>query len=63
MHLLTFYSFALLVLSPSVTFLPSLLLLEPFHFQDLISNSPCCLSHNSYEVSRENLVLDQLIIP
>ena len=30
---------------------------------DLISNSPYYLSYNSYDVSSENLVLDQLIIP
>ena len=31
--------------------------------QDLIGNSPYCLSYSSYGVSSENLVLDQLIIP
>ena len=36
---------------------------KPFHSQDLISNSPYCLPYNSYDVSSENLVLDQLIIP
>ena len=30
---------------------------KPFHSQDLISISPYCLSHSSYEVSSENLVL------
>ena len=34
-----------------------------FPFQDLISNSLYYLPYNSYEVSSENLVLDQLIIP
>ena len=34
-----------------------------FPFQDLISNSLYCLPYNSYKVSSENLVLDQLIIP
>ena len=34
-----------------------------FPFQDLISNSLYCLPYNSYEVSSENLVIDQLIIP
>ena len=29
----------------------------------LINNSPYCLSYNSYDVSSDNLVLDQLIIP
>ena len=38
-------------------------LFQPFHSQDLISNSPHCLPYNSYYVSIENLVLDQLIIP
>ena len=28
-----------------------------------ICNSPYCQPYNSYEVSAENLVLDQLIIP
>ena len=28
-----------------------------------ISNSPYCLSYNSYDISVENLVLDQLVIP
>ena len=31
--------------------------------QDLISNSPYCLPYSSCDVSLENLVLDQLIIP
>ena len=35
---------------------------SPFHYQDLISYSPYCLPHNSYDVSSENLVLDQLMI-
>ena len=30
---------------------------------DLGSKSPYCLSYGSYDVSSENLVLDQLIIP
>ena len=30
---------------------------------DLISNTLYCLPYNSYVVSLENLVLDQLIIP
>ena len=34
-----------------------------FHSKDLISNSPYCLPYNSYDVSLENLVLEQLIIP
>ena len=35
----------------------------PFHFQDLTSGSPYCLPNSSYNVSLENLVMDQLIIP
>ena len=31
--------------------------------QDLMGNSPYCLSYSSYGVSSRNLVLDQLIIP
>ena len=31
--------------------------------KDLISNFPYCLPYNSYDVSLENLVLEQLIIP
>ena len=34
--------------------------LEPFHSQDLLSNYPDCLPYNSYHVSLENMVLDQL---
>ena len=34
----------------------------PFHTQYLIINSPYCLLYNSYDVSSENVVLDQLII-
>ena len=34
-----------------------------FHTKDLISNFPYCLLYNSYDVSLENLVLEQLIIP
>ena len=37
--------------------------LNPFNSQDLISNSPYCLLYSSCNVSLENLVLDQLIIP
>ena len=36
---------------------------KPFHFQDLICNSPYCLPNNSYDVSSENVVLNHLIIP
>ena len=36
---------------------------KPCNSQDLISNSPNCLPYNSYNVSLENLKLDQLIIP
>ena len=35
---------------------------NPFHSQDLIDNSPYCLSYNAYDGRLENLVLDQLII-
>ena len=31
------------------------------HSQNLSSNSPFCLPHSSYDVSVENLVLDQFI--
>ena len=42
----------------------SIYLSEPFHPQDLISNSPYCLPpYNSCDVNWENLGLDQLIIP
>ena len=34
--------------------------LEPFHSQDLLSKFPYCLPYNSYDVSLENMVLDQL---
>ena len=34
-----------------------------FHSQDLISNSPFCLLHNSYDVSVKNVIFDQLIMP
>ena len=37
-----------------------LVLILPSHSQDLISNSPYCLPYNSYYVSSESLVLDQL---
>ena len=33
----------------------------PFHSQVFISNSPFCLPHSSYDVTVENLILDQLI--
>ena len=36
--------------------------LRPYS-QDLNSNSPYCLPYKSYNVSLENLVLDQLMIP
>ena len=35
----------------------------PFHSHDLRSNSPYYLPYSSQNVSLENLVLDQLIIP
>ena len=34
-----------------------------FNSQDLIGNTPKCLPYSSNDVSLENLVLDQLIIP
>ena len=34
-----------------------------FNSQDLISNSPYCLSYKSCDVSSEHWVLDQLMIP
>ena len=33
------------------------------HLQDLIGNSPYCRFYISYDVSSENLVLNQIIIP
>ena len=38
-------------------------MIEPLNSQDLISNSPYCLLYNPYDVSLENLELDQPIIP
>ena len=35
----------------------------PFYLPDQICNSPYCQSYNFYNVSSENLVLDQVIIP
>ena len=35
---------------------------QPFHSQDLISNSPYCLQYNGYDGRSENLVLDHIII-
>ena len=35
----------------------------PFHSQVRGRNSPYCLSYSSCDISLENLVLDQLIIP
>ena len=50
---------SVLLLSPQVsTFNPFI-----FHSQDLVNNSPYCLPYNSCDVSLENLVLDQMIIP
>ena len=37
--------------------------LKPFNYQDLTHNSPYCQLYSSSDVSLENLVLDQLIIP
>ena len=39
------------------------ILAGPLDSQDLIGNSPNCLLYNSCDVSLENLVSDQLIIP
>ena len=36
---------------------------KPFKFLDQSCDSPSCQPYNSYNVSSENLVLDQLIIP
>ena len=36
---------------------------ELFTTQDLISNFPYCLPNDSHNVSLENLVSDQLVIP
>ena len=38
-------------------------MIKPLNSQDLISNSPYCLQYNSFDVSLENLELDQPIIP
>ena len=38
-------------------------ILLSFNSQDLCSNSPYCLPYSSFDVSLENLVLDQLIRP
>ena len=35
---------------------------QRFHSQDLITDSSYCLRNNSYDVSSENLVLDQVFI-
>ena len=40
-----------------------LLVSQPFHSHDLISNSPYCLSYNSYNVSLDHFVPNQLITP
>ena len=37
--------------------------LLPFNSQDSIGDSPYCLLYNSFDVSLENLKLDQPIIP
>ena len=36
---------------------------RPFHLQDLMSNSPYSMPYNSHNASKENLLLDQLIVP
>ena len=36
---------------------------QAFHFQDFISNSPYYLPYMCYNISTENLVLDQPKIP
>ena len=36
---------------------------KPFNLQDLMSSSLYCLPYSSFNVSFENLVLDQSIIP
>ena len=46
--------------SPFLQMYPSCL---TFWLPDQICNSPYCQPYNSYNVSSENLVLDQLIIP
>ena len=38
------------------------MIIEPFDSQDLSSNSPYCVLHNSYGVCLGNLDLDQLLI-
>ena len=38
-------------------------MIKPLNSQDLISNSPNCLLYNSYDVTLENLELDQPIVP
>ena len=61
------FSFAILCFSNKLSYLgmkvAHFMPLKPFHSQDLITLSPYCLQYNSYGVSLENLVLDQLIIP
>lgn len=40
-----------------------MIFIEPFHSQDPSVNSPYSLSCSSYDVSLENLAIDQPIIP
>ena len=40
-----------------------IMLFQPFHSHNYISDSPYCLPYNSCSVSSENLILDQVIIP
>ena len=52
------------VWKPILNIFPSLVspLSKSLNSQDLIGNSPFCLSYSSCDVSLKNLVLDQLII-
>ena len=38
-------------------------ILKRINSQNLNRNSPHCLPYNSFDISLENLVLDQIIIP
>ena len=53
----------ILIMTTIFTLFNLVALCQPFNLQDLMSSSPYCLPYSSCNVSFENLVLDQPIIP
>ena len=58
-----YYNYGFIVQNPSLATSLIIWIFLPFNSQDSICDSPYCLLYNSFDVSLENLKLNQPIIP